>query len=111
MDGPTYEHDVLPVSAARSGPLTLILKAADVVPECITAGTGFVGVRCPAHPVTRQLLSLAGVPVAAPSANRFGHVRYGLLTCVLSFGDTRRSGAYGWYGNALSSGMPRESSW
>ncbi|CAM9232071.1 unnamed protein product, partial [Pylaiella littoralis] len=56
------------------GPLTLILKAAETVPLCITAGTGFVGVRCPAHPVTRQLLSLAGVPVAAPSANRFGHV-------------------------------------
>ena len=46
------------------------------MPDCITAGTGFVGVRCPAHPATRQLLSLAGVPVAAPSANRFGHVRY-----------------------------------
>eukprot|EP00904_Undaria_pinnatifida_P012700 jgi/Undpi1/8560/HiC_scaffold_25.g11025.m1 len=56
------------------GPLTLILKAAAGVPDCITAGTGFVGVRCPAHPATRQLLSLAGVPVAAPSANRFGHV-------------------------------------
>eukprot|EP00903_Cladosiphon_okamuranus_P008573 g8224.t1 len=56
------------------GPLTLILKAAQSVPACVTAGTGFVGVRCPAHPVTRQLLSLAGVPVAAPSANRFGHV-------------------------------------
>ncbi|CAM9606318.1 unnamed protein product [Scytosiphon promiscuus] len=56
------------------GPLTLIVKAAEVVPACVTAGTGFVGVRCPAHPTTRQLLSLAGVPVAAPSANRFGHV-------------------------------------
>lgn len=69
------------VLAARSrslcsGPLTLILKAAESVPACVTAGTGFVGVRCPAHSVTRQLLSLAGVPVAAPSANRFGHVRY-----------------------------------
>lgn len=60
----------------QTGPLTLILKAAENVPVCITAGTGFVGVRCPAHPVTRQLLSLAGIPVAAPSANRFGHVRY-----------------------------------
>ncbi|CAM9334401.1 unnamed protein product [Ectocarpus sp. 4 AP-2014] len=56
------------------GPLTLIAKADKKVPLCITAGTGFVGVRCPAHPVTRQLLSIAGVPVAAPSANRFGHV-------------------------------------
>ncbi|CAM9315714.1 unnamed protein product [Discosporangium mesarthrocarpum] len=56
------------------GPLTLILKAAPVLPGCVTAGTGFVGVRCPAHPVALQLLSLARVPVAAPSANRFGHV-------------------------------------
>ncbi|CAM9307161.1 unnamed protein product [Ectocarpus sp. 12 AP-2014] len=56
------------------GPLTLIAKADKKLPPCITAGTGFVGVRCPAHPVTRQLLSIAGVPVAAPSANRFGHV-------------------------------------
>lgn len=62
--------------ALLPGPLTLIVKAAEVVPACVTAGTGFVGVRCPAHPTTRQLLSLAGVPVAAPSANRFGHVRY-----------------------------------
>lgn len=75
---PALPHAVRPRCALslRSGPLTLILKAAESVPACVTAGTGFVGVRCPAHPVTRQLLSLAGVPVAAPSANRFGHVRY-----------------------------------
>ncbi|CAM9472108.1 unnamed protein product, partial [Choristocarpus tenellus] len=47
------------------GPLTLILKAAPGLPECVTAATGFVGVRCPAHPVAHQLLLLAGVPVAA----------------------------------------------
>jgi len=40
----------------------------------VTAGTGFVGVRVPAHPTARALLEAARVPVAAPSANRFGHV-------------------------------------
>lgn len=40
----------------------------------MTAQTGFVGVRCPSHPIALALLSAAGVPVAAPSANRFGHV-------------------------------------
>ncbi|CAM9578238.1 unnamed protein product [Choristocarpus tenellus] len=41
---------------------------------CVTAGTGFVGVRCPSHPIAQQLLRISGVPIAAPSANRFGHV-------------------------------------
>jgi L-threonylcarbamoyladenylate synthase len=40
----------------------------------VTAGTGFVGVRVPAHPIAAALLVAAAVPVAAPSANRFGHV-------------------------------------
>jgi L-threonylcarbamoyladenylate synthase len=40
----------------------------------VTAGTGLVGVRIPAHKVAQALLKAAGVPIAAPSANRFGHV-------------------------------------
>ena len=56
------------------GPLTLIAKASDAVPPIVTAGTGSVGVRCPSHPIARRLIDAAGVPVAAPSANRFGHV-------------------------------------
>ena len=40
----------------------------------ITAGTGFVGTRFPRNEIARKLLAEAGVPVAAPSANRFGHV-------------------------------------
>ena len=56
------------------GPLTLIYKANDKVPNIITAGTGFVGVRSPKHQVARRLIISAGVPIAAPSANRFGHV-------------------------------------
>ena len=56
------------------GPLTLVARAAAHVPEQVTAGTGFVGVRVPAHPVAQRLLRVARVPVAAPSANLFGHV-------------------------------------
>ena len=40
----------------------------------MSADTGFVGIRCPAHPIAQALLKEARVPVAAPSANRFGHV-------------------------------------
>jgi L-threonylcarbamoyladenylate synthase len=53
------------------GPLTLILPKRDVVPGQVTAGLDTVAVRVPAHPVARLLLEVAGVPVAAPSANLF----------------------------------------
>ena len=56
------------------GPLTLLLKRTHAVPEAVTAGRPLVGVRMPAHPVAMELIRRAGVPVAAPSANRFGHV-------------------------------------
>jgi L-threonylcarbamoyladenylate synthase len=54
------------------GPLTLLLPKAEAIPASVTAGRPLVGVRVPAHPVARELLREAGVPVAAPSANRFG---------------------------------------
>jgi L-threonylcarbamoyladenylate synthase len=54
------------------GPLTLLLPRTAAVPDAVTAGRALVGVRMPAHPVARELIRLAGVPVAAPSANRFG---------------------------------------
>jgi L-threonylcarbamoyladenylate synthase len=55
------------------GPLTLLLKRTARVPDAVTAGRPLVGVRMPAHPVALELIRRAGVPVAAPSANRFGH--------------------------------------
>ena len=54
------------------GPLTLILPKHDIVPENVTAGGDTIGVRCPGHPKTLELLRLAGVPLAAPSANISG---------------------------------------
>lgn len=56
------------------GPLTLLLPRLPVCPDEVTAGRPLVGVRVPAHPVAQALLRAAGVPIAAPSANRFGHV-------------------------------------
>ena len=54
------------------GPLTLLLPRTAAVPDIVTAGRPLVGVRMPVHPVALELIRLAGVPVAAPSANRFG---------------------------------------
>jgi len=51
------------------GPLTLVVRKRAVVPDIVTAGTDTVGLRVPAHPVALALLALAGIPVAAPSAN------------------------------------------
>jgi L-threonylcarbamoyladenylate synthase len=55
------------------GPLTLLLRRTAMVPDAVTAGRVLVGVRMPAHPVALELIRQAGVPVAAPSANLFGH--------------------------------------
>src|ERR1017187_10032771 len=54
------------------GPLTLLLPRTAEVPDAVTAGRTLVGVRMPAHPVARELIRMAGIPLAAPSANRFG---------------------------------------
>ncbi len=54
------------------GPLTVILPKKDTIPLSVTGGLDSVAVRCPAHPVARALIRAAGVPVAAPSANRSG---------------------------------------
>jgi L-threonylcarbamoyladenylate synthase len=56
------------------GPLTLILPKHPGVPAVVTGGQDSIGLRIPAHPVARQLLAAFGGGLAAPSANRFGHV-------------------------------------
>jgi L-threonylcarbamoyladenylate synthase len=53
------------------GPLTLILRRSDRIPDEVTAGLDTVALRVPAHPVAHALIQCAGLPVAAPSANRF----------------------------------------
>ena len=51
------------------GPLTIVLRSESAIPDIVRAGGETVGLRCPDHPLTLQLLRLAGVPLAAPSAN------------------------------------------
>jgi L-threonylcarbamoyladenylate synthase len=55
------------------GPLTLLLPRRDSLPPEVSAGLDTVAVRVPSHPVARALLQAAGLPIAAPSANLFGH--------------------------------------
>ena len=54
------------------GPLTIVLPARDVVPRRTTGGLDTVAVRCPDNAVTREIIRLSGVPIAAPSANISG---------------------------------------
>jgi L-threonylcarbamoyladenylate synthase len=56
------------------GPLTLVLPRGARIPTDATAGLDTVAVRMPNHPVALALIERSGVPIAAPSANRFGHV-------------------------------------
>ena len=59
-------------AALWPGPLTLVLPRRADIPDVVTAGLDSVAVRVPRHPVASALLSAAGVPIAAPSANRSG---------------------------------------
>jgi L-threonylcarbamoyladenylate synthase len=54
------------------GPLTLVLPVKSIVPPSVTAGLGTVAVRMPSHPVAMAFIKAAGVPIAAPSANKSG---------------------------------------
>ena len=82
------------------GPLTIIMKKSDIVPYNVTAGLETVGIRFPQNPVAMEFLKLAGVPVAAPSANTSGrpsptsfkHVMedlYGKIDAVIDGGHSK----------------------
>ena len=65
------------IGAFWPGPLTLILKRADHIPDAVSGGQDSIGVRCPSHPVAQALLrAFKGGQggIAAPSANKFGRV-------------------------------------
>lgn len=74
---PRYCREIPPQAYALArrfwpGPLTMILPRKAVVPLRTTGGLDTVGVRCPDHPVTLEIIRRAGVPVAAPSGNTSG---------------------------------------
>ena len=54
------------------GPLTVIMPKKEIVPSEVTAGLDTVAIRCPVHPVARELIKISGLPIAAPSANTSG---------------------------------------
>jgi L-threonylcarbamoyladenylate synthase len=56
------------------GPLTLILKKKDAIPDIVTAGLSTVAIRMPSHPVALELIRGFNGPIAAPSANPFGYI-------------------------------------
>lgn len=56
------------------GPLTLVMKKKLSIPDIVTSGLDTVGIRCPAHPLTLDLLRQLPFPLAAPSANPFGYI-------------------------------------
>jgi L-threonylcarbamoyladenylate synthase len=61
-------------AAFMPGPLTLVLPKKSTVPSVVSAALETVAVRLPANPVAQRLIAASGVPIAAPSANRFGRV-------------------------------------
>jgi L-threonylcarbamoyladenylate synthase len=79
------------------GPLSLVVPKRATVPDIVTAGLPTVGIRMPAHPLALGLIRAAGVPIAAPSANRFtelsptaaGHIPEELADFTLDGGPAR----------------------
>ena len=69
------------------GPLTIVMKAKPCVPEIVRAGGETVGLRCPDHPLTLELLEKSGVPFAAPSANPSGEPSPKNADSVLNYFD------------------------
>lgn len=62
------------ISKFWPGPLTLVLPKTELVPDIVTSGNPTVAVRMPNHSVALQLIEMSGRPIAAPSANKFGHL-------------------------------------
>lgn len=80
------------------GPVTLIFRKNELIPQAVTAGLKSVGIRLPANPVALKLIELSGLPIAAPSANLSGkpsptseeHVlsdMEGKIACIILSGD------------------------
>ena len=69
---PDIAHKLM--QAFWPGPLTLVLPKTGKIPDLVTAGLPRVAIRMPNHKAALNLIRLAGCPIAAPSANRFGRI-------------------------------------
>ncbi len=72
IDIPPAAHAL--AAACWPGPMTLVLKRAPNVDPVVTGGQDTIGLRVPRHPVAQSVLGAFGGGLAAPSANRFGHI-------------------------------------
>ena len=72
IKGPLPDRARVLADAFWPGPLTMVLPKSGIVPSEVTAGLDTVAIRMPSHAAARALIEVAGVPVAAPSANRSG---------------------------------------
>lgn len=70
LEIPNIAQEIM--NAFWPGPLTIILKKSDKIPDITSAGLDSVGIRMPANTIALQLIKAAGVPIAAPSANISG---------------------------------------
>lgn len=75
----TFTEDIpdaalLLAKAFWPGPLTLLLPKKPIIPDLVTAGSPYVGVRVPCHDIALDLLKQLPFPLAAPSANPFGYI-------------------------------------
>lgn len=62
------------ISKFWPGPLTIVVPKSNIVPDIVTSGLPNVGIRMPSHKIALDLIQKAGTPIAAPSANKFGHI-------------------------------------
>lgn len=98
-DGITPDVETL-MDAFWPGPLTMVVPAKEIIPKVTTGGLATVGVRMPEDPTARALITEAGVPIAAPSANlsgkpsptRYSHVAEdldGRIDAIIAGGDCK----------------------
>jgi L-threonylcarbamoyladenylate synthase len=71
-----YEEPVIDklIDKFWPGPLTLVLPKNEIVPDIVTSGNETVAIRMPDNKIALKLIELSGCPIAAPSANKFGHL-------------------------------------
>ncbi len=72
VDIPALAADL--IASFWPGPLTIIFKKKNCIPDLVTSGLDTVGMRMPLHPLTLELLQDLQFPLAAPSANPFGYI-------------------------------------
>jgi len=89
ISGPLPKAAQLLAEAYWPGPMTLVMPKSKLVPDEVTAGLDTVAIRMPSHPAARVLIERAGVPIAAPSANRSGRPSPTLAAHVLEDMDGR----------------------